>query len=415
MVKLQNAFEFVGNLKFMSEPVKTNKYGSGWTKKELKAVLNESTKNGVFLSLEGGYYKSAGKPDKVFAFTKGMFGEKGSKLEVAWDDRHIPAITNSVADFSKTIIDLTTDAQVKEKYYKLRGDIWTIESNENATDEEKLKLEGLYAELKTTAPHRYEFIHELDALAFLEKHSEKLNGKKFKIKGEVQVSHWNGKFYTNYVPSIMELVDEEVPNQLSLDLDLYFGKDVINDSRFAKDKIKFFNTYILAYDSAHKKDVFLPLTTVLNVKDYDLENNTNHIAHVNIVDKFFNVKGKKVFQLPYSAKVVNGSEVSDFSESDLTEDQKVLIDIGMATVNDFKPKGQTFGDNVSEIRLLFPKIKDLGENANFTKGAIETNFEATELEYKVIERETTVPDVKNETTTQAESNPFDIDESDLPF
>lgn|GEM_PF-1663397 len=415
MVKLNNTFEFVGNLKFMSEPVKTNEYTSGWTKKELKAVLNESTKNGVFLSLEGGYYKSAGKPDKVFSFTKGMFGEKGSKLEVAWDDRHIPTIVNSVADFSKTIIDLTTDTQVKEKYYKLRGDIWTIESNENATDEDKLKLEELYSELKTTAPHRYEFIHELDALEFLEKHSEKLNGKKFKIKGEVQVSHWNGKFYTNYVPSIMELVDEEVPNQLLVDLDLYFGKDVINDTRFKKDKVKVFNTYILAYDSGHKKDVFFPLTTVLNAKDYDLEGNPKHKAHVEIVEKFFTVKGKKVFQLPYSAKVINGSEVGDFSEANLTEDQKQLIDIGMATLNDFKPKGQTFGDNVNEIRLLFPKIKNLGENADFTKGAIETNYELSALEYKAIERGSIVSDVKNEVTQETESNPFDIDPDDLPF
>jgi len=127
------------------------------------------------------------------------------------------------------------------------------------------------------------------------------------------------------------------------------------------------------------------------------------------------VKGKKVFQLPYTAKVINGSEVSGFSEANLTEDQKQLIEIGMATLNDFKPKGQTFGDNVNEIRLLFPKIKNLGDNANFTNGAIETNFELTNLEYQVIERGSTVSDVKNELPQEKESNPFDIDPNDLPF
>lgn len=414
MVKLNNTFEFVGTLQFMKEPTKVTEFDSGWTKKEAKVMINESKANGVFLALEGGYYKSKGQPDKVFSFTKGLFGEKGSKLELTWDDRNNQSIINTVADFSKTVIDLTTDTEVKEKYAQLRKDIWKIESNENATDEDKAKLSQLYAEVKETVPHRYEFLHELDVVNFLEKHNEKLNGKKFKVKGDLKVSHWNGKFYTNYVPSHFELADDDEPTKLTLDLDLYFDKDVTDKTLFKTEKVMTFNTYILSYDSAHKKDVFFPLQTVLNVSAYDPED-TKHNAHINIVDKYFTVKGKKVFQLPYSAKVISGSEVKEFSEADLTEDQKVLIDIGMATINDFKPKGLTFGDNLNEIRLLFPKIKDLGEGANFTAGAIETDFEVTELQYEQLERNTTVKDVKEEKNETVESNPFDIDESDLPF
>lgn len=414
MVKLNNTFEFVGTLNLMKEPVKTTEFDSGWTKKELKAVLNESKANGVFLALEGGYYKSKGQPDKVFSFTKKLFGEKGGKLELTWDDRNNQSIINKVAEFSKTVLDLTTDAEVKEKYAELRKEIWKIENNENATDEDKSKLEQLYKDVKETVPHRYEFLHELDVLNFFEKHNEKLSGKKFKVKGEVKVSHWNGKFYTNYVPSHFELADEDEPNKLALDLDLYFDKDVIDKSLFKSEKVMTFNTYILGYDSGHRKDVFFPLQTVLNASTYDLEN-TKHNAHINIVEKFFTVKGKKVFQLPYSAKVISGAEVKDFSEVDLTDDQKTLIEIGMATMDDFKPKGQTFGDNLNEIRLMFPKIKDLGEGANFTTGAIETDFEATELEYTAAERQTTVSDVKNTVDKKKESDPFDISEDDLPF
>ena len=415
MVKLNNSFEFVGDLKLMSEPVKTTVFNSGWTKKELKAMVNESKSNGVFLSLEGGYYDSKGVPDKVFAFTKGLFGGKGNKLEIPWEDRTNPLILNQVANFSKIVIDLTTDTEVKKKYYELSGDIYKIESNKDATDEEKLKLESLYKELKESAPHRYEFLHELDVISFIEKYAEKLNGKKFKVRGDVTVSHWNGKFYTNYVPKTFELVSEDTLNNLTLDLDLYFAKDVIDDTRFKKDKLITYNTYILGYDSGHKKDVFFPLKTVLNAKDYDLENNPKHQAHINVLEKFFTVKGKKVFQLPYSAKVVNGSPVGEFTEASLTQDQKELIDIGMATLDDFKPKGQVFGDKVSEIRLLFPKIKNLGEGANFTNGAIETNFESTELIYKAVDRGTTTQDVKPNDQTEINSNPFDISEDDLPF
>lgn len=415
MAKLQNTFEFVGNLNLMKEPVKTTEFEkSGWLKKELKAVLNESKANGVFLTLEGGYYKSKGQPDKVYSFTKKLFGENGGKLELTWDDRNNQSIINKVAEFSKTVVDLTTDNEVKEKYNTLRKEIWKIENNENASDEDKEKLEQLYKAVKETVPHRYEFLHELDVINFFEKHKEKLNGKKFKVKGEVKVSQWNGKFYTSYVPSQFEVVNEEEPNKLALDLDLYFDKDVIDKTLFKSEKVMTFNTYILAYDSSHRKDVFMPLPTVLNASSYDPED-TKHNAHINIVEKFFTVKGKKVFQLPYSAKVISGSEVKDFSELDLNEDQKVLIDIGMATLDDFKPKGLTFGDNLNEIRLLLPKIKDLGQGANFTTGAIETDFEVSELEYTAVERQTTVSDVKNTTEEKKESNPFDISESDLPF
>ena len=414
MVKLQNAFEFVGNLKLMKEPVKTTEFDSGWTKKELKAMINESSANGVFLTLEGGYYASKGKPDKVFSFTKKLFGEKGSKLELTWEDRTNQSIINTVADFSKTVLDLTTDEEAKVKYGELRKEIWKIENNENATDEDKSKLDQLYKDVKETVPHRYEFLHELDLVNFFEQHGEKLDGKKFKVKGEVKVTHWNGKFYTAYVPSSLELANEDEPNKLSLDLDLYFDKDVIDKSLFKSEKVLTFNTYILGYDSGHRKDVFFPLQTVLNASTYDLEN-PKHNAHINIVEKFFTVKGKKVFQLPYSAKVISGSEVKEFSEADLTDEQKTLIDIGMATINDFKPKGQVFGDNLNEIRLMFPKIKDMGEGANFTTGAIETDFEVTELEYTAVERQTTVNDVKETTEEVKEDNPFNISPEDLPF
>lgn len=414
MAKLNNTFEFTGNFKLMSEPTKTTVFNSGWTKKELKATVNESKSNGVFLSLDGGYYESKGAPDKVYAFTKGLFGSQGSKLEVPWDERNNPVITNQVANFSKTVVDLTVDPEEKKKYYELSGEIYKIESNKEASDEEKLKLDSMYAELKKVAPHRYEFIHELDAINFIEKLADKINGKKFKVKGNVSVSHWNGKFYTNYKPSTFELVPDETPNELKVELDLYFAKDVIDDSRFKKDKLIGYNTYILSYDSAHKKDVFFPLKTVLNASDYDLENNPKHQAHINLLEKFFTVKGKKVYQLPFNAKVVNGATVSEFNEASLTEEQKLFIEIGAATLDDFKPKGQVFGDKVSEIRLLFPKIKDLGEGLNFTNGALETNFESDALIYKAIERGQATTDVPTPSTT-ASDDPFGISEDDLPF
>lgn len=415
MAKLQNTFEFVGNLKLMKEKVKETTFDSGWTKRELKAILKESEGNGQFLSLEGGFYKSKGEPDKVFSFTKSKFGESGGKLEIPWSERKNPEIVNNVANFSKTIIDLTVDQEIKDKYYALRGKVYEIESNENASEEDKVKLKELYEEIKKEVPHRYEFLHELDALEFIEKLADKLDGKRLKIKGEVSPSYWNGNFRFDYKVKTIEIPGDEEVNGLKLDLDLYFNKDVINDSLFKSKKLYSYDTHILAYDSQTKKEQFFPLTTVLDASKYDLDN-PKHQGHINIVNKFFDTKKKELaYQLPYSAKLVSGAEIVEFSEKDLTEDQKFLIDSGFASLNDFKPAGgNSFGDKVEQIRLLFPKIKNLGDGLDFTKGAKETLFKATELVYKPKSDDgyTKPPKVEDKSVS---SDPFEFDEDSLPF
>lgn len=416
MAKLQNTFEFVGNLKFGKDAVKETVFDSGWAKKEASLAINESKANGVFLNVEGGYNKGNGKPNKVYSFSKGIFGEKGGKMEIPWDERLNKNIINSVADFSKTVIDLTVDEEVKKKYFELRGEIWKLESNDNPEQEDRDKLLELYDKVRELAPHRYEFIHGVDVVDFFEKFSEKLKDKKFRVKGNVEVSHWKGKFYVNYKPSFFELVGEDVPNRLSADLDLYFTKDVMDKSLLKSDKVITFNTHVLSYDGTHKKNVFFPLETVMNLSNYDLENNNSHKTHYNLIEKYMTVKGKGVYQLPYSVKIVRGSEIEEFTEADLTEDQKALVDIGMATMNDFKPKGFKFGDSLNETRLVFPNIKDLGTDLDFTNGAILTDYEEDDLDYVAVDRGTKVADIPKDTSSKSDgSDPFGISADDLPF
>lgn len=415
MANLQDTFEFIGELKFGKEPTKETVFDSGWAKKEASIAVNESKSNGVFLNVEGGYHKTNGKPNKVYSFTKGMFGEKGGKLEVAWDSRLETDVVNSVADFSKVIIDLTTDGEVKKKHFDLRGQIFKLEQNENPEQEDRIKLQELYNQVKEEVPHRYEFLHGFDVVDFFEKFHDKLSGKKFRVKGNVEVSHWKGKFYTNYKPSLFELVSEDTPNKLTADLDLYFTKDVADKALLKSDKVITYNTHVYSYDGSQKKKVFFPLETVMNLSNYDLEGNQAHKTHYNLIEKYMTVKGKGVYRLPFSVKIVRGSEIEEFKEQNLTEDQQALVDIGYATVNDFKPKGLTFGDSLNETRLMFPMIKNLGDSLDFTSGAVLTDWDEDELDYVAVERGSKVADVKDTPKTEDESNPFGISDSDLPF
>lgn len=415
MAKLQNTFEFVGNLKFGKEPIKETVFDSGWAKKEVSVAINESKANGVFLNVEGGYHKNNGKMNKVYSFSKGIFGERGNKMEISWDSRKDPSIINSVADFSKTVIDLTTEEEAKKKYYDLRGEIWKLESNDEPTQENREELQSLYEKVKEVVPHRYEFIHGVDVVEFFEEFSDKLNDKKFRVRGNVEISHWKGKFYINYKPISFELVNDDIPNKLSADLDLYFTKDAMDKSLLKSDKVVTFNTHILSYDSSHRKEVFFPLETVLNLNNYDLENNQAHKTHYNLIEKYMTVKGKGVHRLPFAVKIVRGSEIEEFTENDLTEDQKSLVEIGFAKLEDFKPKGGKFGESVNEVRLTFPKIKELGQDLNFTDGAALTDYEEDDLEYVAVERGTKTSDIPKDVVNKDDSNPFDISDDDLPF
>lgn len=407
MARLSNTFDFVGTLRFGKSPVDVRESDSGWVQKKLKASINETNNNGVFINLEGGFSKS--KPNKVFTFTKGIFGEKGGMLEVAWDNRFDESTLNSVSDFKKVVIDLTEDAEVKSKFWDLRKEINKLEQEENPTQETRDKLAKLYKEIKENSPDRHEFLHPVDAVEFLEKNAEALKGKRFRTRGSVDISYWNEKFYTNYNVQSMELVlNEEVPNKLAATLDLYYTKDAIDKSSWKEEKKLYFDTYIVCYDRGHKADKLFPYQTVFNGENFDFENNPKHKAYLDFLGKLFTVKGKTVNHIPFNAKVINGAEQVEFSEENLTDEQKMLIDAGLASIDDYKTTA--YGDRVTETRLELPILKDLEDKGNFSSGAAESNFEVDELDYTPAENTYTKP-----ATEVKESETVEIDLDSLPF
>ena len=117
-----NTFEFIGELRFGKEPVKVQEFDSGWTKKSIQLSVLESKNNSMFVSLEGGYHKA--KENKVYSFTKGLFGETGNMLVIDWDNRFDQDTIDSVADFKKTVVDLTIDEESKKKVAKYLSELY---------------------------------------------------------------------------------------------------------------------------------------------------------------------------------------------------------------------------------------------------------------------------------------------------
>jgi len=387
-----NTFEFIGELRFGKEPVKVQEFDSGWTKKSIQLSVLESKNNSMYVSLEGGYHKA--KENKVYSFTKGLFGEKGNQLVIDWDNRFDQDTIDSVADFKKTVVDLTVDEESKKKYYELRREIRNIEDKKDANEEDSIKLAGLYEEIRKVAPYRKEFLHQLDAVEYLEKISEKIQGKKFRIKGQIEASHWNGNNYISYNAQSFELVPDEYANKLTGNVELFFTKNSFDKSSFKKERKFYVDTYISQYSRDHEKDVFFSFNTIFNAQNHDDEN-PKHLAHIDLVEDAFAVKGKSVFKQVFELRFVNGAEVVEVTVDNLSDKQKRMIDAGLAEPKDFVK--QAFGERQKENRIYVPILKDLGRAGNFSEGAIETDYTEDDFIFTPVERKEKAPKVEEKT------------------
>ncbi len=56
------------------------------------------------------------------------------------------------------------------------------------------------------------------------------------------------------------------------------------------------------------------------------------------------LKKDKHYKIGITLSYINGNEEIEFDESQLTENQKQMIKLGLAELNDFKPKGNIYGD-----------------------------------------------------------------------
>lgn len=414
MARMYNNFEFIGELGLpKAEKLhQINESASGWVGHRLNFAVNESKTNGVYVEMYGGYNKA--KANKVFAFSKGTENVKGSKLEIAWDDRLSEDSLNVVADFKKIVVDFTTDPEVKKKIYSLRGDIRQIEykDEETVTDADRTKLIELRKQLKEIAVDRHEFIHEYDAVVFLAENLDSVKLHKFKVSGSVEYQQYQGNTYRKFKPNHLEIVDAEEKNKLRATLDLFFTKDVMDDKDFAKDKLISLDTYAIGYDSTTKKDQFFSQPVVINAAKLDLENET-HMKRLEFLKKQFDVKKGKVNHLAWEVSVFRGADTVEFTEKDLTAEQKEMIELGLTTLDDLKPKGGTLGETVEENRLVKPLYKEFDQENDFRTGAIETDIKEEDLVY--------VPSVPEEKKEQQkdekvpESSTVELEDLDAAF
>jgi hypothetical protein len=360
MAKFYNTFEFIGDVQTAKDKTKIMSVSQNATKtwettKVTMGIKKEQT-NSVFLDVKAGT-----RPDGsgiVYAM-----GVDGTTMKIPFKDRKNPDYLDLVADFSKYVVDLETDEDVKSEYTKLRFQISNIQKkikDGTATDEDKANVVEYRQKYKALATNRHEFISQLDFVEFIGINMDTLKECRVKVRGNYSPSYSNGKSYLSYEPRSIEVARADEGNKLEVYLGLFFGRDAIT----IEDNTMFIDGYVLSRDSYAGADRYFR-TKLL----------TRNAAAFDAFKTFLGTKEKTYQQLAVVCEAYNGANQKEFTEDDLTDAQKMAVSLGMATIESFRPAGGfVLGNNISELRLIMPLLK-----GDFASGAVDTGMKEEEI------------------------------------
>lgn len=304
-----------------------------------KPFIKEYVKNDRrMLSLNFGVKES----DNNMAFVEAFDGEQdkiltmdndNEKIEIAWKDRFDKDVVDSVASYKKTTVDFGEE------------------------------FGG-----------RKEFITLYDAIEYIQDNLPKYQGK-ICVTGQMVKEFYQGRYFDKFKLNNIYAVDDDRKNRLAITADIYYNKDSVDKSDYKTDKKIYIDGYIQQYINKDEGTKYVPQRFVFNASKYDVENNEKHKALLDYKLKYIDISNKSMQHLMWDIVMLNGAEAVEFDESQLTKSQKEQIELGIRTLDDFKPKGQIFGERVNEYRLFDPRL-----TGDFADGLFDTEMKQSEFE-----------------------------------
>lgn len=294
------------------------------------------------------------------------------KMDVDWDDRFDEDIIEKVANYRKYIVDL--------------GD----------------KHGG-----------RQEFITAYDMIEHLREHLPNYDGRVV-VTGQF-TRDWYAKkktYFSKFRIQNVFAAPEERKNRLLLTMDLFYNKNSLDDSDFDENKKMTLDCYIEQYINKDEGRKYVPIQVVFSGAKYDLENE----KHKKLFDykmKYIKVKNKNMVHIPWEIVLLRGAEEAEFDESMLTDSQREQVELGIKSVDDFRPKGNIYGDRIDEFRLFEPKLE-----GDYADGVLECDDTADEFEEKIFvpaADETMEEAKKNSKSAKSKSKKDEDDDDEPPF
>lgn len=294
------------------------------------------------------------------------------KMDVDWDDRFDEDIIEKVANYRKYIVDL--------------GD---------------------------EHGGRQEFITAYDMIEHLREHLPNYDGRVV-VTGQF-TRDWYAKkktYFSKFRIQNVFAAPEERKNRLLLTMDLFYNKSSLDDSDFDENKKMTLDCYIEQYINKDEGRKYVPIQVVFSGAKYDLENE----KHKKLFDykmKYIKVKNKNMVHIPWEIVLLRGAEEAEFDESMLTDSQREQVGLGIKSVDDFRPKGNIYGDRIDEFRLFEPKLE-----GDYADGVLECDDTADEFEEKIFvpaADETMEEAKKNSKSAKSKSKKDEDDDDEPPF
>lgn len=293
------------------------------------------------------------------------------KMDVDWDDRFDEDIIEKVANYRKYIVDL--------------GD---------------------------EHGGRQEFITAYDMIEHLREHLPNYDGRVV-VTGQF-TRDWYAKkktYFSKFRIQNVFAAPEERKNRLLLTMDLFYNKSSLDDSDFDENKKMTLDCYIEQYINKDEGRKYVPIQVVFSGAKYDLENE-KHKKLFYYKMKYIKVKNKNMVHIPWEIVLLRGAEEAEFDESMLTDSQREQVELGIKSVDDFRPKGNIYGDRIDEFRLFEPKLE-----GDYADGVLECDDTADEFEEKIFvpaADETMEEAKKNSKSAKSKSKKDEDDDDDEP-
>lgn len=354
---MNNTFEIIGKLSVSKEsekfkPYEATSFPSGWAKSRLLFNV-QSAENRHMLSSEG-MYKEDGT-GVVYTFTKGEVDpttherKKGEKIQIPWKDRNKPEVIENIAEFKKYVFDL-------EKYgrrYELENAL-TKQNEGSLTDEElsELGVTDIEAALEESNKKRKVFLTEYDYTEFLNKviSSGKLEGKVFKVLGDIVWSEYNGKIYKKLSPTRIYLMDENEPQTSTGQIGVFYNKESLDSASFETDKKHYINGFIRNYDGQRKEVIACPIQLVVDGS----KEGEKVEKFVKVMEKQFTVEDSSWKEFGVKVKLLDGAQKAEITEDMLTDFQKEMLELEAITMDEIRKEigGDVYGEKVQEMIIV---------------------------------------------------------------
>ena len=399
-----NTFEFVGTL---SIPKATEKFKpvadydkSHWKGHKVTFQVKNNENNTQLVEVMGGFNKDGSTVIKTTANEKGDDG-KYKKLEIKWADRNKPENIQAVANFRKFVFDMDVEAD----RWAIQRQIKALEASSTDSDaivflqENYGMTEGVNALefakdlLAKSLAKRKEFLSEYDFVEFLKTAIPKCGNNVFVVTGVIESSIYNGKGSQKFKVQQVKLAAPGTPQKFRGEMEIYFDNSCLDESMFTDIRKYFLNGYVRNYSSAHKKEIGIPTTVVIDGSKFDA---SNEIAtrQLNFLKSLFTVEEKENFSVcGVKCVFANGVQKVEVTEDMLSPFEKEQIFLGLASIEDFKKAyGQANGEREREIKVV-------GLSTQYLKtGSKETAYTLSDF---LLETEESIDDVFNNTTTNS--------------